>query len=233
MSKQREESVLIVEDDASLANGLGHNLRFEGYHVRVAMDGATGLRMALQHHPDLIVLDVMMPGMNGFEVLERLRDQGVESQVIILSARDLEHDKISGLRLGADDYVTKPFSLQELLARVEAALRRPRLQRQAQAEEVLRFAQVELRPARREARRDGEVLKMTATEFDLLEFLVRRPERAYTRDQLLERVWGEDYDGTARTVDNFVRKLRSKIEPDPAQPSHLITVHGVGYKFVP
>ena len=231
MTSDKEESVLIVEDDVSLANGLGHNLRFEGYHVRIAMDGETGLRMALEHAPDLIVLDIMMPGMDGFEVLQKLRDQGVESQVIILSARDLEHDKIEGLRLGADDYVTKPFSLPELLARVEATLRRPRLKRQAAVEERLTFADVELLPARREVYRTGEPVRTTAREFDLLAFLVRRPGRAFTRDQLLEQVWGDDYDGTARTVDNFIRKLRSKLEPDPTQPRHLETVHGVGYKF--
>lgn len=233
MPSERSELVLIVEDDVSLANGLGHNLRFEGYDVRVAMDGKAGLEMALRYDPDLIVLDLMLPGMPGLEVLRAIRQRGLEGQVIILSARDMEQDKVEGLRLGADDYVTKPFGLQELLARVEAALRRPRKQRRALAEERLVFGEIELWPARREARRRGQDLTLTQKEYDLLVFLVRRPERAFTRDQLLEEVWGDDYDGTARTVDNFVRKLRTKIEPDPNSPTHLQTVHGVGYKLVP
>jgi len=228
-----EETILIVEDDASLAQGLGHNLRYEGYRVRLATDGRMGLEMALEQPPDLIVLDVMMPRMSGFEVLRELRRQGVDSQVIMLTAKDLEADKVEGLELGADDYVTKPFSLRELLARVTAALRRPRQQRERFAEKVLTFGELTLRPATREARRAGAPLKMTAKEFDLLLHLAEHPERPYSRGQLLAQVWGEDYDGTERTVDNFIRKLRRKIEPDPAQPTHLQTVHGVGYRFMP
>ena len=228
-----EETILIVEDDASLAQGLGHNLRYEGYHVRLATDGLMGLKMALEQPPDLIVLDVMMPGLSGFEVLRKLRKRGIESQVLILSARDLEHDKVEGLELGADDYVTKPFSLRELLARVTAALRRPRQQRSAQAEQVLSFGELTLRPAIRELRRGSEPIRMTAKEFDLLLHLVNHPERPYSRGQLLTQVWGDDYDGTERTVDNFIRKLRRKIESDPANPTHLQTVHGVGYRFMP
>jgi DNA-binding response OmpR family regulator len=229
----REETILIVEDDTSLAQGIGHNLRYEGYHVRLATDGRAGLRMALEQPPDLIVLDVMMPRMSGFDVLRELRRKGVESQVIILSARDLEHDKIQGLELGADDYVTKPFSLRELLARVTAALRRPRQQRAAVAEEVLSFGAITVRPGIREVRRDDEPVRMTAKEFDLLLHLVSHPERPYSRGQLLEQIWGPDYNGTERTVDNFIRKLRRKLEPDPAHPTHLETVHGVGYRFMP
>ncbi len=229
----REETILIVEDDSALAQGLGHNLRYEGYHVRLATDGRMGLRMALEQPPDLIVLDVMMPGLSGFEVLRELRREGVESQVIILSAKDLEADKVEGLELGADDYVTKPFSLRELLARVTAALRRPRQHRASFAEKVLSFGELTLRPATREARRAGDAIKMTAKEFDLLLHLAEHPERPYSRGQLLEQVWGEDYDGTERTVDNFIRKLRRKIEPDPTHPTHLQTVHGVGYRFMP
>jgi DNA-binding response OmpR family regulator len=233
MKRDNEESVLIVEDDLALANGIGHNLRFEGFHVRIAATGPEGLDLAVTHRPDLIVLDIMLPGLDGFEVLRRLRAQGVESQVIILSAKDMEQDKVRGLTEGADDYLTKPFGLQELLARVEAALRRPRQARQARAEEVLLLGDLELRPAQREATRDGESIRLTAREFDLLEFLVRRPERVFSREQLLADLWGSDYDGTARTVDNFIRKLRAKVEPDPAEPRHLQTVHGIGYKLVP
>ncbi len=233
MKRDKEESVLIVEDDLSLANGIGHNLRFEGFHVRIAATGPDGLDLAVTHRPDLIVLDIMLPGLDGFEVLRRLRAQGVESQVIILSAKDMEQDKVRGLTEGADDYLTKPFGLQELLARVEAALRRPRQAQQARAKEVLCLGDLELRPAQREATRSGESIRLTAREFDLLEFLVRRPERVFSREQLLADVWGGDYDGTARTVDNFIRKLRAKVEPDPAEPRHLQTVHGIGYKLVP
>jgi DNA-binding response OmpR family regulator len=228
-----EETILIVEDDASLAQGLGHNLRYEGYRVRLATDGKMGLRMALDQPPDLIVLDVMMPGLSGFEVLRELRAQGVGSQVILLTARDLEQDKVNGLELGADDYVTKPFALRELLARVTAALRRPRLQRSALADELLDLGELTLRPASREVRRGTEPIDMTAREFDLLLHLVRHPERPFSRGQLLAQVWGDDYDGTERTVDNFIRKLRRKIESDPANPTHLQTVHGVGYRFMP
>ena len=228
-----EETILIVEDDASLAQGLGHNLRYEGYRVRLATDGHMGLRMALDQPPDLIVLDLMMPGLSGFEVLRELRRQGVESQVLILSARDLEQDKVEGLELGADDYVTKPFSLRELLARVDAALRRPRQHREALAEQVLSFGELTLRPATREVRRGEEPIAMTAKEFDLLLHLANHPERPYSRGQLLAQVWGDDYEGTERTVDNFIRKLRRKIEQDPANPAHLQTVHGVGYRFIP
>lgn len=227
------ESVLIIEDDTSLANGLGHNLRFEGYFVRIATTGPRGLELALAHQPDVILLDLMLPGMGGMEVLKKLRGAGVRSQVLILSARDLEEDKVAGLRLGADDYVTKPFSLKELLARVEAALRRPREARKAAVDECLLFGPVSLYPARREATRDGEPLTLTPKEFDLLALLARSPERAHSREHLLEHVWGDDYDGTPRTVDNFIRRLRTKIEPDPSAPRHLVTVHGVGYKLVP
>jgi DNA-binding response OmpR family regulator len=228
-----QESILIVEDDASLAQGLGHNLRYEGYHVRLATDGRMGLQMALDQPPDLIVLDLMLPSLSGFDVLRELRRQGVESQVIILSARDLEQDKVDGLELGADDYVTKPFSLRELLARVAAALRRPRQHRTALAEQVLSFGELTLRPATREVRCGEEPVHMTAREFDLMLHLVGHPERPFSRGQLLAQVWGDDYDGTERTVDNFILKLRRKIEPDPANPTHLQTVHGVGYRFMP
>lgn len=232
-SAQTTESVLIIEDDTSLANGLGHNLRFEGYFVRIATTGPQGLELALAHRPDVIVLDLMLPGMGGLDVLKELRAAGVRSQVLILSARDLESDKVAGLRLGADDYITKPFSLQELLARVEAALRRPREARKAAADERLLFGTVTLYPARRVATRGDEHLTLTAKEFDLLSLLARSPERAHSREHLLAHVWGDDYDGTPRTVDNFIRRLRTKIEPDPSAPRHLVTVHGVGYKLVP
>ncbi len=189
--------------------------------------------MALDQPPDLIVLDVMMPGLSSFEVLRELRAQGVESQVILLTARDLEQDKVNGLELGADDYMTKPFGLRELLARVTAALRRPRQRLTALAQEILDLGELTLRSATREVQRGGKPIRMTAREFDLLLHLVKHPERPFSRGQLLTQVWGDDYNGTERTVDNFIRKLRRKIESDPAHPTHLQTVHGVGYRFMP
>ncbi len=228
-----EETILVVEDDGALAQGIGHNLRYEGYRVRLATDGRDGLRMALEHPPDLIVLDVMLPGLSGFDVLRRLRAEGVDSQVILLTAKDLEADKVTGLELGADDYMTKPFGLRELLARVNAALRRPRQARAAQANRVVSFGEITLLVATRQALRAQEPLKMTARELDLLLFLADHPERTFSRSQLLERVWGEEYEGTGRTVDNFIARLRKKIEPDPAHPTHLQTVHGLGYRFMP
>jgi len=226
-----KETILLVEDDASLAMGIAHNLRYEGYTVHVAGDGAAGLKTALAERPDLIVLDLMLPRLSGLEVLRTLRAEGLEMQVIILSARSQETDKVKGLKLGADDYLTKPFALAELLARVESALRRPRMERARAAEQSLTFGDVELNQGRHEVTRAGAPVSLTAKEFDLLVYLATHPGRPFTRDQLLRQVWGWDYEGTDRTVDNFIRNLRAKLEADPAQPRHLVTVHGVGYRF--
>jgi DNA-binding response OmpR family regulator len=232
-NEQATETILIIEDDVSLAQGLAHNLRYEGYRVLVAADGDSGLRTAVDELPDLIVLDLMLPGLSGLEVLESLRGEDLGMQVIILSARGQEKDKVLGLKLGADDYVAKPFGLQELLARVEAALRRPRLQRRAQAEEEIAFGRVAIHAGKRQVYKDDTEVHLTAREFELLMELVTHPNRAFSREHLLRRVWGYDYEGTERTVDNFVRSLRRKLETDPAQPQHLLTVHGVGYRFEP
>jgi DNA-binding response OmpR family regulator len=224
-------TVLIVEDDASLAEGLALNLGFEGHAVQVARDGAAGLATALRLRPDLVVLDLGLPGLDGVEVLRRLRAAGCEAEVIVLSARHLEADKVRALALGADDYVTKPFSLRELLARVEAALRRRRRGRVV-AEARLRIGFLSLDPVARLCWRQGVPVEITARELDLLIFLAGRPERVWSRSQLLAAVWGEGYVGTERTVDNFVRRLRLLLEPDPAEPRHLRTVHGLGYRLV-
>jgi DNA-binding response OmpR family regulator len=230
---KRKETILIIEDDASLAQGVAHNLRFEGYDVVTAPDGETGLRLACDEAPDLVILDLMLPGMAGLEVLRSLRGEGLEMQVIILSALGREQDKVAGLELGADDYVAKPFGLRELLARVEAALRRPRAERARGAERSIEFGKIRINRAKRAVDRDGRQVHLTAREFDLLLELVSAPERPASREQLLRRVWGYDYEGTERTVDNFIRSLRRKLEDDPSNPRHLTTVHGVGYRFVP
>jgi two-component system, OmpR family, alkaline phosphatase synthesis response regulator PhoP len=227
------ETILVIEDDASLATGIAHNLRYEGYRVLVASDGSSGLELALAERPDLLVLDLMLPRLSGFDVLRTLRSEGLELQVIILSARGQEADKVKGLKLGADDYLTKPFGLAELLARVEAALRRPRLARAQAEQQPIAFGEVAVHLGRREVTRTGRPVTLTAKEFDLIVWLATHPGRPFSRDQILRQVWGWDYEGTDRTVDNFVRNLRAKLEPDPAEPRHLVTVHGVGYRFEP
>jgi two-component system alkaline phosphatase synthesis response regulator PhoP len=226
-----KETILVVEDDVAIRTGLELNLRVEGYRVLGAGDSATGLALAREESPDLVLLDLMLPDGSGLDLLKRLRADPnlAEVQVLILTALGLETDKVRGLRLGADDYVTKPFSLGELLARIDAALRRGRVQRQA----AVRFGEVEIDPLGVEVRRGGQPVKLTPREFDLLLYLVRHPDRVFTRDQLLVSVWGPSYEGTARTVDNFISSLRNKLEPDPGSPVHIVTVHGVGYRFNP
>ncbi|MBW2701892.1 MAG: response regulator transcription factor [Deltaproteobacteria bacterium] len=224
------ETILVVEDDQAIAAGLERNLRFEGFEVLVAHDGERGLELALDRAPDLILLDVMMPGMNGFEVLRELRRQGLESAVIMLTAKGQEHDKVRGLDLGADDYVTKPFGLPEFLSRVHAVLRRKR--RFEHSVEQLCFGSAEVDVKARTASLNGVPVEMTEREFALLLFFVRREGDALARQEILNQVWGFDYFGTDRTVDNFVNRLRKKLERDPENPEHFLTVRGVGYRFV-
>jgi DNA-binding response OmpR family regulator len=221
--------VLVVEDDASIALGLRINLEKEGYTVGVAGDGESGLTAARETTPDLVILDVMLPNMNGFEVLQTLRREGFKNPIIVLSARTGEMDKVSGLELGAEDYVAKPFSLAELLARVRAALRRghPVAARSFVFEDVI--VDVEAR----EVRRGGQVVEMTATEFDVLMCLVDARGRALSREAIFQKVWGPNHHGTPRTIDNFIQQLRAKLETDPQAPKHFQTVRGVGYRFVP
>jgi len=221
--------LLIVEDDASIAAGLRMNLRHEGFDVRVATDGEAGLRSALGDVPDLILLDVMLPEMNGFEVLRELRRRGSRAGIIMLTAKGQEEDKVLGLDLGADDYVQKPFGLQELIARIHAVLRR---QREAFPEEIS-FGGITVDRRARHVKKDGEDVVLSPREMNLLLFLVGHPNRALSRDALLEGAWGLDYEGTARTVDNFVVSLRKKLEKDPESPVHFQTVRGLGYRFQP
>jgi len=224
-------TVLVVEDDRALAVGLDLNLTAEGFEVLVARDGDTGLRLALEADPDLIVLDLMLPGLDGVSLLSDLRGRGRQVPVIILSARGEETDKVDGLSIGADDYVTKPFGLRELLARVHAALRRSRLVREAGREVC--FSDVAVDLGARVVRKGWREVQLTAREFELLAYLVEHPGRVHPRGRLLAAAWGFDYEGTERTVDNFVRSLRVKLEDDPKEPRHLVTVRGVGYRFEP
>jgi two-component system alkaline phosphatase synthesis response regulator PhoP len=224
------ESILIVEDDPSIARGLQQNLRFEGYSVEVVADGGLGLRFAVEERPDLVLLDVMLPSMNGFEVLRELRRLEIDVPVILLTAKGEEVDKVRGLDLGADDYVVKPFGLAELLARVRAALRRKR-QAERQVERAC-FGAVEVDLVGRTVLVAGRAVEMTAREFDLLRLFLQREGEALAREEIVRRVWGYDYEGTDRTLDNFVSRLRQKLEGDPANPRHFLTVRGVGYRFV-
>lgn len=223
--------ILVVEDDPSISMGLQMNLEAEGYLVELAEDGEAGLRLAREFKPDLIVLDVMLPKLNGFEVLRTLRAEGASLPIVMLSARGAEMDKVMGLELGAEDYITKPFSLAELLARVKAVLRRDAIAR-TRAEPVIRTAALEIDPGTREVRRDGAAIGLTATEFDVLMTLANARGRVLSREQILEQVWGPNHHGTLRTIDNFLLQLRNKLELDPSRPRHLVTVRGVGYRFV-
>jgi len=219
--------VLIVEDDKTLQSALAYNLVKEGYDVRAAFDGAEGLELARREKPDLIILDIMLPGMSGLEVCRILRRES-NVPVIMLTARDKELDKIAGLDLGADDYITKPFGMRELLARVRARLR----VREGGGEAgQLGFGDVAIDPERHEVRRNDQPVELTTREFDLLAFLVRNKGIVFSREQLLEKVWGSDFGGGTRTVDVHVRWLRQKIEPDPEKPRYLLTVRGTGYKL--
>lgn len=226
--------VLVVEDDPSIAIGLRINLESEGYEVHVADDGERGLDLARSIAPDLIVLDVMLPKRNGLEVLHVLRSEGRTVPIIILSAKATEIDKVAGLELGAEDYVAKPFSLAELLARVRGALRRTTQQRApvpAPARPVVSFGDVEVDVAARTIRRPAGVVDVTATEFDVLMCLVSERGRALSREEIFRRVWGPNHHGTPRTVDNFIQQLRAKLEADSQEPAFIQTVRGVGYRF--
>jgi DNA-binding response OmpR family regulator len=220
--------VLVVEDDASIALGLRMNLEAEGYRVIAADDGEKGLLAARSEDPQLIILDVMLPGMNGFEVLRTIRQEGLTMPIIVLSARTGEMDKVTGLELGAEDYVAKPFSLAELLARVRAALRRGR---PAPPTRIVTFGRVTVDVDARRVERDGAAVEMTATEFDVLMCLVSSKGKALARDEIFREVWGPNHHGTPRTIDNFVQQLRAKLEDDPQEPRHFLTVRGVGYRF--
>ena len=226
-------NVLLVDDEAIVLEVIERYLLRDGYGVRVARDGESALALARQERPDLIVLDVMLPGLDGLEVARRLRAESAVP-IIMLSARGEETDKLLGLGLGADDYVTKPFSPKELVARIAAVLRRTTGTVAATAgsdDQALRFGSLRIDPRGRTLVRDGESLELTAREFDLLLFLARHPGQVFTRQQLLDQVWDFEFYGDPSTVTVHVRRLREKLEPDPVRPRYLKTVWGVGYKF--
>ena len=222
-------AILIVEDEPAMASGLRDNLEFEGYVVRMACDGEEALASAAESPPDLILLDLMLPRRNGLDVCRELRRRGLSVPIIMLTARSQETDKVVGLELGADDYVTKPFSVRELMARVHVQLRRTASHGSV---EHFRFGEIELDFKRHHAARGGRLLHLTAREFDLLRYFVRRRGETVSRDELLDKVWGMGAYPLSRTVDNHIAKLRQKIERLPADPEYLITVHGLGYKFL-
>ena len=223
--------VLVVEDDPAILRGIADNLAFEQYEVLTATDGESALRLVRERKPDAVILDVMLPRMSGYEVCRKLRAESASMPIIIVTARGDEVDRVLGLDIGADDYVTKPFGVQELLARLRAVLRRA--QSPARAESVLRFDGIEVDFRSHEVRKDGRPIEATRKEIGLLRFLSSRPGEVVRREALLEAVWGYTADTTTRTVDNHVALLRAKIEVDPKRPRHLVTVHGVGYKWVP
>jgi DNA-binding response OmpR family regulator len=230
------DKILVVEDETTLRETLVYNLTRQGYSVETASDGQAALETARRVKPDLIVLDLMLPKLDGFEVCRILR-QEMNVTILMLTARDDEIDRVIGLEMGADDYVTKPFSMRELLARVKAHLRRVRLIREEAdssgetLKETLYFGNLTLDLTRREVLLEGRPLALKPKEFDLLLFLTRHKGHVLTRELILERVWGWEFSGGSRTVDVHVRWLREKIEPDPANPTRIITVRGTGYRF--
>lgn len=233
------EKILVVEDERTLQETLAYNLRRQGYEVELASDGPSALTQARSTQPDLILLDIMLPGLDGFEVCRILR-QEMTTPVLMLTARDDEIDRVVGLEVGADDYLTKPFSMRELLARVKALLRRVRILREefssstAPAEapaKVLVFSNLEIDQTRREIRLNGQPLAVKPKEFELLLYLAEHRGQVLTRDRVLESVWGWEFTGDSRTVDVHIRWLREKIETDPAAPSRIVTVRGAGYRF--
>lgn len=232
------DKILVVEDEVSLQETLAYNLKKQGYEVETVGDGLEALDKARQAHPDLIVLDLMLPGLDGFEVARILR-QEMTTPVLMLTARDDEIDRVVGLEVGADDYMTKPFSMRELMARVKAMLRRVRLVREEvalagttlAASQNYTFEDLVIDNTRREVRRQNKVLALKPKEFELLHFLAQHRGQVLTREFILERVWGWDYIGDSRTVDVHVRWLREKIEANPANPVRIVTVRGAGYRF--
>ena len=224
------QRILVVEDEEDLLKGLDINLSKEGYRVLKASDGETGIKLAIKESPNLIILDVMLPGINGFDVCRELRGKGITIPIIMLTAKSEEMDRVVGLEIGADDYVTKPFGLRELIARIRARLRHQPVQSESLAR--YRFGDFEFDFEKLVAKRKGKALEMTPREFDILQLLIRCRGEVVTRDRMLEQVWGYDSYPTTRTVDTHILKLRQKIEDDPANPRYILSIYGEGYKFV-
>ena len=232
------KTILIVEDEQNIVDILSFNLSREGYDTLEAYDGPTGLQLALESNPDLILLDLMLPGMNGFDVCRKVREAGSSIPIIMLTAREEETDKVLGLELGADDYITKPFSMRELLARVKANIRRvsmapaPAAPVELPAKDLVRLGRVTIDREKATIFKDGRPLDLTQREYDLICFLASQPGKVFSREALMEHVWNyEGYVGDVRAVDVAVRRLREKIEDDPAAPKFIVTKRGMGYLF--
>jgi DNA-binding response OmpR family regulator len=223
------ERILIVEDEPDLLRGLEINIRSEGYRVLTAATGDAGLETAIRERPDLVVLDLMLPGKSGLDVCRELRRQQFEAPIIMLTARAEEVDRVVGLEIGADDYVTKPFGIRELLARIRVRLRR---KSGGSTDGLLRFADVEVDFDKHEATRAGVRIDLTGKEFDVLRLLAQHRGQIVTRERLLDEVWGYEHYPTTRTVDNHILRLRQKLEAEPANPRHILSIYGEGYKFV-
>ncbi len=227
------KKILIVDDEKNIVDIIKFNLAKEGYQTIEAYDGEQAITMALEQNPDLILLDIMLPKIDGFEVCRKLRES-LTVPILMLTAKEEEVDKVLGLKLGADDYITKPFSTRVLLARIEAHLRRVSYESQNHARTAgrfLKFGSLEIDILRYEVKRDGQVIELTPKEFELLRFLATQQDQIFTRENLLEKVWGYEFFGDVRTVDVTIRRLREKIEKDPSNPEYIITKRGVGYYF--
>lgn len=226
------QTVLVVDDEQNIVNIIAFNLKKEGYEVLTAGDGEEAVEIVEKHQPDLILLDIMMPKMDGYEACRKIREK-YNIPIIMLTARAEELDKVLGLEMGADDYVTKPFGTRELIARVKANLRRSVVKNEPAVEKgnVLKFGKLEIDLDKFEARKDGKALELTYREFELLKFLAQNLRQVFSRETLLEKVWGYEYYGDVRTVDVTVRRLREKIEDNPGKPEYIITKRGVGYSF--
>ncbi len=225
-------SILLIEDEPEMQRGLKDNLEFEGYKIDVVGDGKEGLKKMINRTYDLVLLDVMLPGMSGFDVCKRAREKGVRAPIIMLTAKGEEVDKVLGLELGADDYITKPFSLRELLARIKAVLRR-KGSGAAEDSGKTKIGKIEIDFATYTVTKKGKSVEMTPKECEILRFLWLHKNQVVSRDALLTNVWGYDESISSRTVDNFILKLRQKVEASPSKPQHIVTMHGSGYKLIP
>jgi DNA-binding response OmpR family regulator len=227
------KKILIVEDEVNMVNGLRDNLEFEGYEVDTALEGGTGLQKILHNDYDLILLDVMLPQVSGFDICKTARKEGVNTPIILLTAKGEEIDKVLGLELGADDYITKPFSLRELLARIKTILRRVTVGKEGGGEpEFVQIGNIKVNFKNYQAFEGTHEIKMSYKEFGILHYLYMNAGKIIQRDDLMSDVWGIEYDISTRTVDNFILKLRQKIEVDPNNPKVILTVHGMGYKMI-
>mgnify|MGYP006282836553 CR=1 FL=1 len=234
MTTPTEKHILLVEDDDDIADLLDLHLSDEGHRVEVVDDGDTGLERALSGEHDLIILDIMLPGTDGFDICRRLRQDKCPTPILMVTAKTEEVDKVLGLELGADDYITKPFSIREVLARVKALFRRVEVDQETQsdaAEAPIELGALVVEPEKRKVAVGGETVDLTSKEFELLLLFAQNPGRAFSRDELLDEVWGYQYSGYSHTVNTHINRLRNKIEPDPSEPRYVKTVWGVGYRF--